>query len=377
MKKLRYIWIAICTILLLSACTASELGGTAEEPSQGPTWQEQYDLGVRYLSEGNYQEAILTFSAAIEIDPKRAPAYVGRGDAYAKSGETEEHLSAAKADYEKAIELDESSAEAYLGLADVYIRQGDVEKAMEILQRGLEKASNTQKILDAITGLEAKNTYGQTEFTRRRQYCAFENMSANQKELIELVLSIALEQDGTKLFNLYQDCSWDNPSMFNREQYGVCTILNGYKLAFQYSPDCITIEVRPENGIGYYATVYPPPTNKGIDYMIILTSCSCADWQWNGVYNEKAFSMLAGVDLVFYGEESGAIKEGLREGVFEGVYSRYNEGIYSEYTYRVSNLYQDGILIENNGHTIENPSTICGIALYGGTKNQWLDALYW
>lgn len=45
------------------------------------TWQEQYDLGVQYLSEGNYTETIIAFTAAIEIDPKQAPAYVGRGDA--------------------------------------------------------------------------------------------------------------------------------------------------------------------------------------------------------------------------------------------------------------------------------------------------------
>ena len=53
-----------------------------------PTWQEQYDLGVRYLSEGNYEEAILAFTAAIEIDPKQAPAYVGRGDAYFTAAQT-------------------------------------------------------------------------------------------------------------------------------------------------------------------------------------------------------------------------------------------------------------------------------------------------
>ena len=68
----------------------------------------------------------------------RPPAYVGRGDAYVLSGETEDNLTAAKADYETAIELDETSAEAYLGLADVFIRQGDYEKAQVILKQGLE-----------------------------------------------------------------------------------------------------------------------------------------------------------------------------------------------------------------------------------------------
>lgn len=46
------------------------------------TWQEQYNLGARYLSEGNYAEAIIAFTAAIEIEPKRPAAYEGLADAY-------------------------------------------------------------------------------------------------------------------------------------------------------------------------------------------------------------------------------------------------------------------------------------------------------
>ena len=151
MKRLLYIWLILYLAFLLPACTAGQPEAT-EEPSQAPTWQEQYDLGVRYLSDGDYEGAVLAFSAAIEIAPKRAPAYVGRGDAYVKSGETETNLAAAKADYEKAIELDETGAEAYLGLADVYVRQGDYEKAIEILERGTEKTGGTglRERLDAV-----------------------------------------------------------------------------------------------------------------------------------------------------------------------------------------------------------------------------------
>lgn len=58
------------------------------------TWQEQYDLGLRYLSEGNYEEAAIAFAAAIEIDPKQHDAYIGLADAYVGIG-----------NYEKAIEV--------------------------------------------------------------------------------------------------------------------------------------------------------------------------------------------------------------------------------------------------------------------------------
>ena len=117
---------ALC--LILSAC-----GQSAEA-----AWQEQYDLGVKYLDEGNYEEAIIAFTAAIDIDDKRPEGFIGRGDAYALSGDTEDNLSAAQADYEEAIALDETLPEAWLGLADVYIRRGDFEKAEEILQKALE-----------------------------------------------------------------------------------------------------------------------------------------------------------------------------------------------------------------------------------------------
>ena len=119
----------ILAILVLYVCL---LSSCAQTSTSEPTWQEQYDLGIRYLSEGNYEEAIIAFTAAIEIDPKQALAYVGRGDAYMGSGEAEENLTAALSDYEKAIELNDTLAEAYLGLADVYIRRGDYERAKEI-----------------------------------------------------------------------------------------------------------------------------------------------------------------------------------------------------------------------------------------------------
>ena len=142
----------ICSWLLTLALV---LGLCACGQSAEAEWQEQYDLGVRYLSEGNYEEAIIAFTAAIEIDPKRPEGYTGRGDAYALSGDTADNLSAALADYEAALALDETLADAWLGLADVYIRQGDYEKAMEILREALEKTGSDQSIADKLSEMES------------------------------------------------------------------------------------------------------------------------------------------------------------------------------------------------------------------------------
>lgn len=49
-------------------------------------WQTQYDLGVKYLSEGNYEEAVIAFTAAIEIDEKKPEAYISLAEVSGSGG---------------------------------------------------------------------------------------------------------------------------------------------------------------------------------------------------------------------------------------------------------------------------------------------------
>ena len=151
MKRLTSLFLTFAMLVTLCACG----GDTSSAQSGG--WEEQYELGMKYLSEGNYQEAIIAFTAAIEIDPKQPALYAGRAQAYVLSGETEENLYAARADSEQAIELDETLAEGWLGLADVYIRMGDYDKALEVLREGLEKTGGDQSIADKIAEMEGGN----------------------------------------------------------------------------------------------------------------------------------------------------------------------------------------------------------------------------
>lgn len=54
MKKVFFLVLAAA--MLFCACTAaSDTAEPANETMQAPSWQTQYDLGVRYLSEGNYE----------------------------------------------------------------------------------------------------------------------------------------------------------------------------------------------------------------------------------------------------------------------------------------------------------------------------------
>ena len=141
--------VVLALVLILSLCGCGKKDG-------GATWQEQYDLGVRYLSEGNYEQAIIAFTAAIEIDPKRVDAYVGRSDAYLGQGSADEYLSAAFTDFETALSLDDTNADAYLGMAEVYIAREQFDEAMEILHQGVEKTGD-QRLTDRLAELEDGN----------------------------------------------------------------------------------------------------------------------------------------------------------------------------------------------------------------------------
>lgn len=140
MKRMTYIMLTL--VLLL--CSCGKPSTTGEGENTAPTWQEQYDLGVRYLSEGNYEEAVIAFTAAIEIDPKQAPAITGRGDAYAALAEQELDRSAAldlwekaAADYEQALELGDTQAEGKLEECRNLLQQFQAEESVQPLLEAL------------------------------------------------------------------------------------------------------------------------------------------------------------------------------------------------------------------------------------------------
>ena len=245
-------WMGLIVVFILGTQLLAACG------QKVPTWQEQYDLGVKYLSEGNYQEAIIAFTAAIEIDPKQAPAYVGRGDAYIGSGETEDNLSRAQEDYEKAIELDKTDAHAYLGLADVYIRRGEYEKALEILRQGLSESGGNQSIADKLKAMEAgtfADAHGKT-----RKSCYYENGALIQYWLYEYDEA----GNNVKTTCYLADGTWENTkeSSFNergQETGNVTTRADGGSSTITYTYDETGRRIREDrvsqNGKTYYTLI--------------------------------------------------------------------------------------------------------------------------
>ena len=140
MKRFVAILLAVMLVVGLTACAAQEAAST---------WEDQYELGIRYLSEGNYKEAIIAFTAAIEIDPMRVEAYVARGDAYFQSGQPEK----AESDYRKALELYDDDDDTAGKLVDALIQQGKLEEAAEILEDLIEKDPSNPDYYDKLADI--------------------------------------------------------------------------------------------------------------------------------------------------------------------------------------------------------------------------------
>ena len=94
--------------------------------------EEQLDLGDKYLCELQYEQAVVAYLAAIEIDPKNVDAYLGLADAYVAMGE-----------YDKAIEVLENALDELSG------------EAAEIIKDKLEEIRKAKEVAEVTSAVES------------------------------------------------------------------------------------------------------------------------------------------------------------------------------------------------------------------------------
>ena len=90
--------------------------------------------GVSNLNLNKPEKALKDFSRAIDIDPSRADAYVGRANTLSTLGRYEEALS----DYNRAIEIDPELANAYANRGSAHSQTGQYKKAIADYEKALE-----------------------------------------------------------------------------------------------------------------------------------------------------------------------------------------------------------------------------------------------
>jgi tetratricopeptide (TPR) repeat protein len=91
-------------------------------------------IGYEYFKKGQYEQAILEYNNALELNPQYVEAYVNRGNAYEAMGV---HKDAIR-DYNRAIELDPNYSGAYMNKGVVYARMGQYDQAISNISRGID-----------------------------------------------------------------------------------------------------------------------------------------------------------------------------------------------------------------------------------------------
>lgn len=157
-------WIFIGAAIVLGLLAAVLLG-IYNSPENRVS--RQLDLGQKYLEEQNYEEAVVAFNQAIEIDDRCLEAYVGGIEAYKHLGDADE----LEDFYEKALEASQSLdgdileenmdyvKDIYLAATDVY--SGDLNKTVEILEEGLEVTEDNdvkQALVDSYLVIGKQHT---------------------------------------------------------------------------------------------------------------------------------------------------------------------------------------------------------------------------
>ena len=155
MKKLTALFLAAVLLLALFACGKESL----------PISNPPLILAEKFLTDLDYEQAILQFDQAIDIDPKNPRGYLGKADALlhldrqpeavqtldtgAKNtrGEIRDALNETKAELEKSI------ADGFIGLSSAYKKLGFWEIAVALLKRACEAMPEESKLREVMDGL--------------------------------------------------------------------------------------------------------------------------------------------------------------------------------------------------------------------------------
>ncbi len=131
----------ICSVLLMLGCANPAL--------------EHLEQGDTYVDQEQWDEAIVQYDKAIELDPKLAVAYNNRGWAYNEIGQ----WNLAIIDLDKAIELDPELAMAYYNRGTAYYYKGEIDNAIADWNKVIEVSTNPDLIqlaTEAISELEGE-----------------------------------------------------------------------------------------------------------------------------------------------------------------------------------------------------------------------------
>jgi len=124
-RKVIIITVLIFIIIILGGFAITKIAAGAKVKSN-------IELGNKYLDERKYNEAIIAFKKAIEIEPKNIKARIGLAKVYTLQGK----LNDAEKVLRECIDIKENNPESYMELAKLYMSEKRLGDALKILNEG-------------------------------------------------------------------------------------------------------------------------------------------------------------------------------------------------------------------------------------------------
>jgi type IV pilus assembly protein PilF len=130
LRKIISVAVIAGILFSLSACA----GARKRKEDAIKSSDANYQLGVQYLNDGDYQSALLEFRKAERFHPEGSQLHNAMGLTYYLTERFEE----AEEEYKKAISQDKDYSEAHVNLGTLYARQEKYEEAVEQYRKALK-----------------------------------------------------------------------------------------------------------------------------------------------------------------------------------------------------------------------------------------------
>lgn len=133
-RKRNYVLWAILTAVILIVVIAV----ACRQVARSNEVRSSIEMGEFYLSELDYERAIVSYQMALDIDAQNTEASLGLAEVY----EEQQMYAYAEAVYRNMLENDGAQAEAYERLAALYIQQGKLEEAKALLEQAVDRTDS-------------------------------------------------------------------------------------------------------------------------------------------------------------------------------------------------------------------------------------------
>jgi cytochrome c-type biogenesis protein CcmH/NrfG len=140
---------------------------TAPEPTDNPDWMRWNNLGIAYLDQLQYSDAVQAFAQVVKLRPDYPDGYIN----IALTNIEWEKYASARASLEKALELNPTSARAFYYLALVERRAGHYDAEVDDLKKVIAQYPQSR---------DARRELGISYYQQRRPQEAMEQFEALQ-----------------------------------------------------------------------------------------------------------------------------------------------------------------------------------------------------